>query len=125
MQADSVNLSSETLTAEIAALGAELRSLATRDGRDLQWNGDPAVWRGKAPILFPVIGLLEGGAYRWNDRSYPMPKHGFARHSTSEIVDVTTSTAEFRLSASDAIRAIYPFQSSSTRISSSSRARSR
>lgn len=110
MRADGVNLSSETLTAEISALGAELQSLATRDRRELQWDGDPAVWRGRAPILFPVIGLLEGGAYQWNDRSYPMPKHGFARHSTFEIVDATTSTAEFRLSASDATRAIYPFE---------------
>ncbi len=105
-----ITISSSTLTAEISTLGAELQSLKTRDGLDLQWNGDPSVWHGRAPILFPVIGLLEGNQYRLDGKSYPMGKHGFARHSTFELISSTASSAELRLSASADTRAAYPFE---------------
>ena len=110
MTADVVTISSGRLTAGIAALGAELQHLTDRDGRDLQWDGDPAFWTGRAPILFPVIGLLEDGSYRFDGISYPMPKHGFARHATFETVDRSSDAVTFRLAASDATRAIYPFE---------------
>ena len=105
-----VTISSDTLTAEVSCYGAELQRLTTTSGADLQWSGDPAVWHGRAPILFPVIGLLEGGRYWLDGKVYAMPKHGFARHSTFEVIATTTSSAEFRLAASEATRAIYPFE---------------
>ena len=106
----SVTIASDTLLAEISSHGAELQRLMTVGGEELQWAGDPSVWHGRAPILFPVIGLLQGGQYRLDDKTYTMPKHGFARHSTFEVVATTTSSAEFRLAASEATRAIYPFE---------------
>jgi len=109
MTAHVVTIASDRLTAGISTLGAELQHLTDRDGHELQWDGDPAVWHGRAPILFPVIGLLEGGHYRLDGTSYPMPKHGFARHSTFEIVAQTADAVTLRLTASDETRAIYPF----------------
>jgi galactose mutarotase-like enzyme len=109
MTTDVATISSGRLTAGISTLGAELQHLTDSAGRELQWDGDPAVWRGRAPILFPVIGLLEGGCYRLDGTSYPMPKHGFARHSAFDIVDRSTDAVTLRLAASDATRAIYPF----------------
>ncbi|MDN4633661.1 aldose 1-epimerase family protein [Sphingomonas sp. PsM26] len=105
-----ITIASHTMSAEISCYGAELQWLATVDGKDLQWNGDSAVWQGRAPILFPVIGLLEGGQYRIDGTVYSMAKHGFARHSTFEVTASTANSAEFRLSASDITRAIYPFE---------------
>lgn len=102
-------ISSDRLTACISSLGAELQSLVDADGRELQWGGDPSVWRGRAPILFPVIGLLEGGHYRLGRNSYAMPKHGFARQSKFDIVTRAADEVTFRLAASEATRAIYPF----------------
>ena len=66
-------ISSGHLTASISSLGAELQSLADAEGRELQWDGDPSVWRGRAPILFPVIGLLEGGHYRLDGEATRCP----------------------------------------------------
>ena len=103
-------ISSDHLTASISSLGAELRSLADAEGRELQWDGDPSVWRGRAPILFPVIGLLEGGHYKLDGRSYAMPKHGFARQAAFDIVTQAADEITFRLAASEATRAIYPFE---------------
>lgn len=109
MTAEVATISSGRLTAGISALGAELQHLTDSEGRELQWDGDPAVWHGRAPILFPVIGLLEGGCYRLDGIRYPMPKHGFARLSTFDIIDQSADAVTFRLAASDATRAIYPF----------------
>lgn len=104
-----VTIASRALRAEIAPLGAEMQRLTGREGRDLQWSGNPAVWRRRAPILFPVIGLLVGGHYRLHGTAYPMPKHGFARDSLFEVVEQTSDAITLRLCDSDATRAIYPF----------------
>lgn len=97
------------LAAEIAPFGAELQRLTDADGRDLQWSGDPAVWKGRAPILFPVIGMLSGGEYRLDGRAYTMPKHGFARESHFEAVSHEADALLLRLRASEQTRAHYPF----------------
>ncbi|AYJ84603.1 aldose 1-epimerase family protein (plasmid) [Sphingomonas paeninsulae] len=110
MSIDITTISSGRLSAGISALGAELQYLTDSDGRDLQWNGNPAFWTGRAPILFPVIGLLEGGCYRLDGISYTMPKHGFARDATFDLVQQAADTITFRLAASDTTRAIYPFE---------------
>ncbi len=104
------SIASGRLTATVSSFGAELRSLADAQGNELQWDGDPAIWSGRAPILFPVIGMLHGGGYRLGDAHYPMPKHGFARHSTFETVERTPNAITLRLAASAASRAIYPFE---------------
>ena len=41
--------------------GAQLSTLRDREGRELLWDGDPAVWTGRAPLLFPIVGVLVGG----------------------------------------------------------------
>lgn len=98
------------MTASISALGAELQGLSDHQGRDLLWNGDAAFWSGRAPILFPVIGALAGGQYRLDGATYPMSKHGFARTSTFGVIEHGADTAAFRLGATDATRAVYPFE---------------
>ena len=107
---EEVAITSGRLTATISRLGAELSRLHTTDNTDLQWNGDPAVWKGRAPILFPVIGLLQDGHYRYDGKRYAMPKHGFARHSRFDVVEHVEDAATFRLTASADTRAIYPFE---------------
>ena len=107
--APNVVLRSSDLVAEVSPLGAELRRLATAAGRELLSDGDPAFWRGRAPILFPIVGALRDGRYRLDGAAYPMEKHGFARRSTFSVVQAKPSTAVFRLQASDETRAIYPF----------------
>lgn len=107
---EEVTIASDKLRATISAMGAELQRITTVDGRELQWDGDPSVWQGRAPILFPVIGVLIDGRYRLNGKSYEMPKHGFARRSLFDIVSAKAGSVLFRLSASPATHAQYPFE---------------
>jgi galactose mutarotase-like enzyme len=105
-----VALRSAHLSAQIDPLGAQLSVLRDGAGRDLLWHGDPTVWAGRAPILFPVVGTLAGGRYRLGDRTYALNRHGFARGKPFEIVTTTPSSAIFRLRADASTLSVYPFQ---------------
>jgi galactose mutarotase-like enzyme len=74
------------------------------------WNGDPAVWAGRAPLLFPIVGVLNGGSLRLGTMSYPLPRHGFARNRTFAVAATSPSSATFRLSADAATLKVYPFR---------------
>jgi galactose mutarotase-like enzyme len=102
-------IKSEGLTATICPFGSELYALKDTTGRDLLWGGDPAVWRGRAPLLFPIVGSLVAGEYRLSGRSYPLPRHGFARNRLFHLVDATVSTANFRLHWDEETMQVYPF----------------
>lgn len=105
-----LGIASSVLAANVSTLGAELQDLRLVDGPALQWNGDPTVWAGRAPILFPVIGVLGDDRYRLDGRSYAMPKHGFGRRSLFDVVAHEADRAVLRMRADDATRAAYPFE---------------
>jgi galactose mutarotase-like enzyme len=104
-----VPLSSAELSAQINPLGAQLSVLCDGNGRDLLWNGDPAVWAGRAPILFPIVGTLASGRYRLGSTSYQLPRHGFARGKLFEVLEAGSTRAVFRLQADTQTLQVYPF----------------
>ncbi|MHA0331154.1 aldose 1-epimerase family protein [Sphingomonas melonis] len=106
---DLVTIRSGALTAAINPFGAELTHLRDADGRELMTNADPAFWTGHAPILFPVIGMTYEKAIRLDGTSYPMAKHGFARHSLFDTVAQSDASVTFALTDSAETRAAYPF----------------
>ncbi len=105
-----VALRSAQLQAQISPVGAQLSILRDNAGRDLLWDGDPAVWAGRAPILFPIVGALAGGSYRLGDKSYALPRHGFARGKPFGVMSASSSAAVFRLQADATTLPVYPFQ---------------
>lgn len=78
---EGIAISSGELTATISPLGAELVSLQDPAGREYMSEGDPRWWRGRAPVLFPIVGALNGDRYRLDGQEYALAKHGFARKS--------------------------------------------
>lgn len=104
-----VKLKSRLLSAEIAPLGAELVRLADGEGRDLLWNGDPAFWTGRAPLLFPIVGRLPGDQLMHKGVAYPMSQHGFARRRVFVVEEATASSVRFALHADEETRKQYPF----------------
>jgi len=104
-----IAIHSTDLHAEINPLGAQLSILRDTAGRDLLWNGDPAYWTGRAPILFPIVGELAGGQYRLGAKSYSLSRHGFARGKPFEVIANSATDATFRLKADDSTLAVYPF----------------
>jgi galactose mutarotase-like enzyme len=100
---------SAELRAEVNPLGAQLSVLRDRSGNDLLWNGDPSVWAGRAPLLFPIVGALAGNTYRVDSKPYRLPRHGFARTSAFQLVNASAAGAVFSLKADAASREVYPF----------------
>jgi len=105
-----ISLQSPELSAAVNPFGSQLSVLRDGNGRDLLWNGDAAVWAGRAPMLFPTIGELAGGAFRVGSTTYKLPRHGFARTKPFEVVAATATEATFRLSADGSTLQVYPFQ---------------
>jgi galactose mutarotase-like enzyme len=105
-----VQISSPQIAAEIHPLGAQLFSLRDKMGRDLQWNGDPAIWKGRAPILFPIVGALAGNQYRLDGKVFSLPRHGFARDRLFSLVAADAASALFRLDWSEETLSHYPFR---------------
>lgn len=109
MQDDRVTLVSDELSADVSPLGAELVRLDDAVGNPLLWNGDPAFWTGRAPLLFPIVGGLAGNTFRHRGRTWTLPRHGFARRSTFALVDRGTAHVTFRLETSAETLAHWPF----------------
>ena len=65
---------------EVSLHGAELQSLK-KDGKEYLWQGDPMYWGRRSPILFPMVGKVDGGVFRVGGKEDPMGQHGFARDS--------------------------------------------
>lgn len=109
METRTISLSGSDMAAEISELGAELVRLTDKVGRDLLWNGNPEIWSGRAPLLFPMVGRAKDDRIRIEGKHYKLPKHGFARTSRFTLVDYTSSRCVFRLSSGDDTLACYPF----------------
>src|SRR5918993_840617 len=105
----SVTISSPQLRAEVSAQGAELIRLQDEQGHDWLWDGDPAFWTGRSPLLFPIIGSVRNDRICINGLEYELPRHGFARTSHFEIEESNSSQCRFRLRSSKATLSRYPF----------------
>lgn len=95
--------------ATVAERGAELLSYTGKDGREYLWNGDPAVWSGHSPLLFPVIGNAMQGRVRIGGQTYEMPKHGLVRGADFSLRAQGEDFAEFGFAADAETRRSYPF----------------
>lgn len=107
--AEWVTIGSDRLTARMNPLGAELSSLTDAAGRELMTDADPAFWTGRAPLLFPIVGRLNGDVLRVDECRHAMDKHGFARRSRFDVVEASAARALFALTDSAATRKQYPF----------------
>jgi galactose mutarotase-like enzyme len=90
--------------------GAELSSFRSlRDQLEYIWQADPAVWPRHAPVLFPVVGKLPEGKYRYQGQTYALPQHGFARDAHFDLIHQTNHSLTFALASSPKTLALYPF----------------
>ena len=66
-----ITLSNDGFQACISSSGAQLLSFQNRStGVEHIWNGNPQVWKFRAPILFPIVSRLKDGYYLWQEKEY-------------------------------------------------------
>lgn len=103
-------IENQQIKAVINAKGAELTQLFHKEHQlNYLWNGDPAVWGKHSPVLFPIVGTLKNNTYFYNDQSYQLPRHGFARDKKFAVEEQTADTITFLLRSDAETFTIYPF----------------
>jgi galactose mutarotase-like enzyme len=104
-------ISNDLISIEVATKGAELQSIYHKQ-YDLEylWNGDPAFWAKKSPVLFPIVGELKNKTYRYKGKEYQLNRHGFARDMEFELAKQTADSLTFSIRSNEQTLAIYPFR---------------
>lgn len=96
---------------EASMTGGELVSILDKGtGREYLWQGDPAVWPHRAPVLFPVCGPLEGGGFEKDGQEYPMRVGGFAMRMSHKLVCQDDGLICFRLESTPDTEEVYPYR---------------
>ena len=103
-------LENEWLTIQVEEHGAELKSMKDKENREYLWCGDPDYWGRTSPVLFPIVGSLKKKEYRYQDKTYTMGQHGFARDMDFTLSERTEDTLWFSLSSNEETMEKYPFE---------------
>ena len=91
--------------------GAELSSIFNKkENKEMLWQGDPAFWGRKSPVLFPVVGKYKNGKTTYNGKEYSLGQHGFARDSEFTLIEKTESKLAFELTSNEESLTKYPFE---------------
>ena len=104
-----------TLENDIAVLSVdtyacEIHSFRRKD-KDIEymWNGDPAYWSGRNPVLFPHVSSPKNKILNFKGKDCKVNNHGFCRRSEFTFVEQTEDSLLFRLADDETTYAQYPY----------------
>lgn len=103
-----ISISSNSLTASIDTMGAQLMSLRKGESEYL-WQGDSNWWPRRAPILFPIVGVLKNGNAESAEGTVTLARHGLARLNQFEVVEQSVSSVTLQLKSTEETRKAYPY----------------
>lgn len=103
-----ISISSNSLTASIDTMGAQLMSLRKGESEYL-WQGDSNWWPRRAPILFPIVGVLKDGEAESAEGTISLARHGLARLNQFEVVEQSPSSVTLQLKSTEETRKAYPY----------------
>jgi galactose mutarotase-like enzyme len=101
---------SDEILVEASTKGAELLSIKGAGGLEYLWQGDPAFWPRRSPLLFPIVGALPGGSYVYAGKSYSLGNHGFVRDLEFSLKHEGSDSLLYELFSDDSSLALYPFR---------------
>ncbi|MBR6339009.1 MAG: aldose 1-epimerase family protein [Alloprevotella sp.] len=103
-------LQNEYLRVRISNHGAELQSVMNAKGHEYIWQGDPAYWAGRSPLLFPFVGGCLDDEYRVGGKLFKgMPRHGFARMMDFTLQKQTEKSVTYELTSTPQTLELYPY----------------
>lgn len=103
-----ISISSNSLTASIDTMGAQLMSLRKGESEYL-WQGDSNWWPRRAPILFPIVGVLKDSKAESAEGTISLARHGLARLNQFEVVEQSASSVTLQLKSTEETRKAYPY----------------
>lgn len=93
----------------IDSMGAQLMNITADDGTEYLWQGDPAIWQGRAPNLFPYVGRLTGDTYTLGGKEYQMTHHGFAKLSDFSVTEQREDAVTLAITDTPETRSMWPY----------------
>ncbi|MBF0918515.1 MAG: aldose 1-epimerase family protein [Atopobium sp.] len=103
-----ISISSNSLTASIDTMGAQLMSLRKGESEYL-WQGDSNWWPRRAPILFPIVGVLKDSKAESAEGTISLARHGLARLNQFEVVEQSPSSVTLQLKSTEETLKSYPY----------------
>lgn len=104
-------LENEYVSIAVKKYGAEFSSFKSKEsGMEYLWQGNPAVWGGQSPILFPIVGTVLDNKYTYNSKEYEMQRHGIARKRDFELKAQGENYITLTQSWNEDTLASYPFK---------------
>ena len=102
-------LTNGALHVKINSLGAELKSFTCK-GLEYLYAGDKTYWHRSSPTLFPIVGRLKNNNYKYKNKKYTLPIHGFVRFKEFKLIEETKNSFTFLLQESESSLKHYPFK---------------
>ena len=103
-----ISISSNSLTASIDTMGAQLMNLQKGESEYL-WQGNANWWPRRAPILFPIVGVLKDCKAESAEGTVSLARHGLARLNQFEVVEKSDSSVTLQLKSTEETRTSYPY----------------
>ncbi len=104
------SIENEYLKVSVNTTGAQLWSVySKKTDTEYLWQGDSAFWGGRAYNLFPFIGRMYEGKFRYDNKEYPSRCHGLARYFEFTLESQTQNKLVFLLTDNEETKAEYPF----------------
>ena len=104
------DIGNDLFSVKIKEDGCELNSLKSKkSGIEYLWQGNPDVWYGQSPILFPIVGKVLNNSYKYNGKDYTIEKHGFARKRKFKLVKMSNDSITMSLKSDEKTLEVYPF----------------
>ena len=102
-------IENDHLVVKIKAKGAELSSIVNKQTKfEYMWGAAPA-WAKSSPILFPIVGTLKDNKYTYQNKTYSLPRHGFARDEEFVVEQSQKDAIVFLLTSTITSLEKYPF----------------
>jgi len=76
---------------------------------DLLWNGRGGKWDAIAPLLFPVVGHINGNEIRIAEDRYPMMLHGFIAGQDFQVKNLYAESVHLSSCSNETSLKFYPF----------------
>lgn len=103
------NLQNDFLKIKVNLFGAELSSVIdTKTNFEYIWQaGDE--WKRHAPILFPIVGKLINNQFKFENKPFELPQHGFARDLNFALINSNNNQLNFELNSDENTKSKFPF----------------
>ncbi len=106
-----LELNNNFLNIKIKKFGAELCSVISNNNAiEYIWQADETIWARHAPNLFPIVGKLKNDTYSFNNTTYTLPQHGFARDNEFILKSQTDTKLILELTENETTLKNYPFK---------------